>query len=104
MLSVSPETTVFTSETKFTAPEPRSGPGRRSPHPRPDRDPESIGQLISRLGEKHLKTVTFRDGPDGIPRKSRFMFVRVRSAHHWRAHDGKGRWGKTEESHRARNG
>ena len=51
VLSVSPETTVFTSETKFTAPAPRSGPGRRSPHPRPDRDPESIGQLISRLGE-----------------------------------------------------
>jgi len=97
VLSVSPETTVFTSETKFTAPEPRSDPGRHSPHPRPDRDPESIGQLISRLGEKHLKTVTFRDGPDGIARKSRFMFVRVRAAHHWRAHDGKGRWGKTEE-------
>src|SRR5450755_2564881 len=25
------------------------------------------------------------------------MFVRVRSAHHWRAHDGRGRWGKTDE-------
>jgi SRSO17 transposase len=97
VLSVSPETTVFTSETQFTAPEPRSGPGRRSPHPRPDRDPESIGGLIARLGETQLKTVTFRDGPDGIPRKSRFMFVRVRAAHHWRAHDGNGRWGKTEE-------
>jgi len=97
VLSVSPETTVFTSETQFIAPESRSGPGRRSRHPRPDRDPESIGALITRLGEKQLKTVTFRDGPDGIPRKSRFMFVRVRAAHHWRAHDGRGRWGKTDE-------
>jgi SRSO17 transposase len=97
VLSVSPEMTVFTSETQFIAPEPRSGPGRRSPHPRPDRDPEQVGALITGLGEKQLKTVTFRDGPDGIARKSRFMFVRVRSAHHWRAHDGRGRWGKTDE-------
>jgi SRSO17 transposase len=97
VLSVSSETTVFTTETQFTAPESRTGPGRRSNHPRPDREAESIGQLIARLGEKQLKTVTFRDGPDGKPRKSRFMFVRVRAAHHWRAHDGRGRWGKTEE-------
>ena len=95
VLSVSPETTVFSQETRFTAPEPRAGPGRRSPHPRPDRDPESIGALIGRLGEAHLRTVTFRDGPDGKYLKSRFMFVRVRAAHHWRPHDG--RWGKTEE-------
>jgi SRSO17 transposase len=97
VLSVSPETTVFTSETKFTAPEPRSGPGRKNNHPRPDRDPESIGRLIGRLGETQLRTVTFRDGPGGSYLKSRFMFVRVRAAHHWRAHDGRGRWGKTEE-------
>jgi SRSO17 transposase len=97
VLSVSPETTVFSAETKFTVPEPRSGPGRKNNHPRPDRDPESIGALIARLGEKQLKTVTFRDGPNGSYLKSRFMFVRVRAAHHWRAHDGRGRWGKTEE-------
>jgi SRSO17 transposase len=97
VLSVSPEMTVFSAETKFTLPEPRSGPGRKNNHPRPDRDPEPIGQLIARLGEKQLKTVTFRDGPNGTYLKSRFMFVRVRAAHHWRAHDGRGRWGKTEE-------
>ena len=28
VLSVSPETTVFTADTQFTLPEPRSGPGR----------------------------------------------------------------------------
>jgi SRSO17 transposase len=97
VLSVSPETTVFSAETKFTVPEPRSGPGRKNNHPRPDRDPEPIGQLIARRGEKQLRTVTFRDGPNGTYLKSRFMFVRVRAAHHWRAHDGRGRWGKTDE-------
>jgi SRSO17 transposase len=97
VLSVSPETTVFSQETKFTVPEARTGPGRRNNHPRPDRDPEAIGQLIARLGEKQLRTVAFRDGPNGIYLKSRFMFVRVRAAHHWRTHDGRGRWGKTEE-------
>ena len=60
-------------------------PGRRSTHPRPDTDRESIGQLVSRLGETQLQTVAFRDGPDGTPLTSRFMFVRVRAAHHWRA-------------------
>ena len=48
VLSDSPETTVFTNETKFTAPEPRTGPGRRNSPPPADRDPESIGQLIAR--------------------------------------------------------
>jgi SRSO17 transposase len=81
VLSVTPDTTVFCAETKFIAPAPRSGPGRRSENPRPDRDAESIGALIARLGEKQLKTVTF-------------AFVRVRAAHHWRAHDGRGRWDK----------
>jgi len=97
VLSVSPETNVFSAETKFIAPEPRTGPGRRNNHPRPDRDPESIGQLIARLGEKQLRTIAFRDGPDGKPIRSRFMFVRVRAAHHWRTHDGRGRWGRTDE-------
>ena len=67
VLSVSPQTTVFTAETKFIAPEPRTGPGHRSTHPRPDTDPESIGQLVSRLGQNQLETVAFRDGPT-VPR------------------------------------
>jgi SRSO17 transposase len=99
VFSVAREMTVFTSQTAFVAPEPRSGPGRRSSHPRPDRDPEQVGALVARLGEKQLKTVTFRDGPDGKPRKSRFMFVRVRSAHHWRGHDGNGRWDSSAPEH-----
>jgi SRSO17 transposase len=99
VFSVGPEMTVFTSQTRFVAPEPRSGPGRRSTHPRPDRDPEQVGALIAGLGAQQLKTVTFRDGPDGRPRRSRFAFVRVRSAHHWRAHDGNGRWDSSAPEH-----
>ena len=96
VLSVSPETTVFAAETKFTVPERTGKGGRPNSRPRPDRDPEAIGALIARLGPKQLKTVTFRDGPDGKPRKSRFAFVRVRAAHHWRPHDG--RWAKGGQS------
>ena len=54
----------------------------------------SRSALIARLGERHLKTVTFGECPNGTYLKSRFMFVRVRAAHHWRAHDGRGRWDK----------
>ena len=88
VLSVTPETTVFAPETTFTVPEQPAGKrGRPNTRPHPDREAESIGALVARLGEKRLKTVTFRDGPDGRHLKSRFMFVRVRAAHHWRAHD-----------------
>lgn len=92
LLSVSPETTVFSEETEFTVPAQPAGKrgGRRAGRPRPDREAESIGALIDRLGEGAFKTVAFRDGPDGRPVKSRFAFVRVRSAHHWRPHDA--RW------------
>jgi SRSO17 transposase len=99
VLSVSPDMTVFTEDTEFVAPEPRSGPGRRSVHPRPDREPLSARDLIAGLGEQHARTLTFRDGPDGRPRKSRFVMVRVRSAHHWRAHDGNGRWDSAATEH-----
>jgi len=96
VLSVSPETTVFTAETAFTVPEQPAGKqGRPSSRPRPDRDAVPIGQLIAQLGEKQLKTVTFRDGPNGTYLKSRFAFVRVRSAHHW--HKDKDRWGTDAE-------
>jgi SRSO17 transposase len=90
VLSVSPETSVFCPETSFSVPE-RARTGR----PRPDRDPESIGAVIARVGEAQLRTVTFRDGPDGEPRTSRFAFVRVRAAHHWSPYDH--RWAKGAE-------
>ena len=104
MLSVGPTTTVFAPETAFTVPA-QEGPGRsRAARPRPDREPESIGELIARLGADSAQTVTFRDGPDGEPVTSRFIFVRVRAAHRWRDDsDGSG-GARAPSSHRARNG
>jgi SRSO17 transposase len=40
--------------------------------------------------------VTFRDGPDGKRLRSRFVFLRVRAAHHWRPHDS--RWAKSGQT------
>ena len=50
VLSVSAQTTVFPPETVFAVPEPTAGRGRPASRPRPDREPESIGSLIERLG------------------------------------------------------
>ena len=36
--------------------------------------------------------VTFRDGPDGEPVTSRFIFVRVHAAHGWRDDQGRQGW------------
>jgi len=90
VLSVGPATTVFAPGTTFGA---RGGAGKkgsRPTHPRPDRRPESIGGLIARLGPGRGRTVAFRDGPDGEPVLSRFIFIRVRAAHGWR--QGADRW------------
>lgn len=95
VLSVAAATTVFGPETTFEVPPNDSKGGGRYTRPRPDRDPESIGALIARLAEKQLKSVAFRDGPGGEPVKSRFMFVRVRAAHHWRP--SVGRWANAHE-------
>ena len=48
--------------------------------PRPDRAPEPLGELIARLGQGSAQTVSFRDGPDGEPVTSRFIFTRVHVA------------------------
>jgi len=96
VLSVSSETTVFASETKFTVREQTGGPGRPNSCSRPDRAPESIGALVARQPPGAFKTVTFRDGPDGKRLRSRFLFLRVRAAHHWRPHDD--RWAKSGQT------
>ena len=84
VLSVSEEVSVFAPETDFEVPAPRNaGSGRQKTRPRPDREPEQIGELIKRLGPERFKTVTFRDGPDGKRMRSRFCFLRVRAAHEW---------------------
>jgi SRSO17 transposase len=83
VLSVSADTGVFAPETAFTVPERTGKRGRPKSRPRPDREPEAIGELIARLGPDALQTVTFRDGPAGEPINSRFCFVRVRAGHDW---------------------
>jgi SRSO17 transposase len=83
VLSVGAETKVFAPGTTFTVPERHGTTGRPPSRPRPDTDPEAIGALIARLGCEHAQSVTFRDGPDGEPMTSRFVFVRVRAAHRW---------------------
>ncbi len=81
VLAVGPATKVFPPETVFTAPEPAAGPGRPKSRPLPDREPETIGQLIARLADGNAQTVSFRDGPQGEPLRSRFVFARVHAAH-----------------------
>jgi SRSO17 transposase len=84
VLSVSEELSVFAPETVFEVPAPRSGgSGRQKTRPRPDREPEQIGEMIKSLGPEQFKTVTFRDGPNGKRMRSRFCFLRIRAAHEW---------------------
>jgi SRSO17 transposase len=93
VLAVGPTTTVFAPEAAFEVPERAGKRGRPQTKPRPDREPESIGDLIRRLGPDRAQSLAFRDGPDGEPMRCRFLFARVRAAHHWRPGAGKWRGG-----------
>ena len=94
VLAVSPTVSVFAPGTVFEVP-PRGGMGRPNIRPRPDREPESIGALIARLGPYAAQTVTFRDGRDSQPMSSRFIFVRVRAANHW--NQGRRQWQRVSQ-------
>lgn len=83
VLSVGQIASVFAPETVFSLPERNGKSGRSRSRLRPDREPESIGALIARLGPDTAQTVTFRDGPDGQPVASRFIFTRVRALKRW---------------------
>jgi SRSO17 transposase len=89
VLSLGPDSKVFEQGTVFAVPPKKPGATRAPVRPRPDRKPQSIGELIGRLGAESAQTVSFRDGPDGEPVTSRFIFVRVHAAHGWRED---GRW------------
>jgi SRSO17 transposase len=81
LLAVGAASKVFAPETVFAVPEPTGARGRPKSRPRPDSEPETISGLIARVREEHAQTVSFRDGRDGKPITSRFVFVRVRAAH-----------------------
>ena len=101
VLSVGPKTKVFEPGTLFAVPAKKPEATRGPVRPRPDRKPEPIGELIGRLGAHSAQTVTFRDGPDGEPVTSRFIFARVHAAHGWRDDErragGAGRRGPPRE-------
>lgn len=99
VLAVGPTLAVFAPETSFEVPERAGKTGRPRTRPRPDCKPGSIGDLIARLGPGLAQSVTFRDGPDGEPMSSRFIFTRVRAAHGWRQDTGKWRGGARTPPH-----
>jgi SRSO17 transposase len=84
VLAVAPASKVFAPGTVFAVPEQTGKQGRPWSRLRPDREPDTIGELIARIGLNHAQTVAFRDGPDGKPVTSRFVVVSVRAAHDWR--------------------
>lgn len=81
VLAVGAQTAVYAPETVFAVPERTSAKGRPPTRPRPDREPELVKALIARQGQGAAQTLTFRDGPDGEPITSQFIFLRVRAAH-----------------------
>jgi SRSO17 transposase len=84
VLSLGPTTKVFEQGTVFAVPPKKPGAARGPRRPRSDRKPEPIGKLIERLRADGVQSVTFRDGPDGEPVTSTFIFARVHAAHGWR--------------------
>jgi SRSO17 transposase len=93
VLCVGPDTKVFEQGTTFAVPPRKKKDGAGPRRLRPDRNAEPIGELIARLASDSAQTVTFRDGPDGEPVTSRFIFARVHAAHQWRADQVKWREG-----------
>ena len=83
VLAIGAASKLFAAETVFAVPERTAARGRPKSRARPDRAPEAISALIARLGSDQTATVAFRDGPDGKPATSRFLFARVRAAHEW---------------------
>jgi SRSO17 transposase len=97
VLSVGPKTKVFEQGTTFAVPAKKPGAARGPVRPRPDRQPEAVGELIARLRTGSAQTVTFRDGPDGDQVSSTFVFARVHAGHGWRDNEGWTGWREGSE-------
>jgi SRSO17 transposase len=91
VLSVGPKAKVFEQGTSFEVPPKKAKASRGPVLPRPNRSPEPIGELIARLASD-AQTVTFRDGPEGEPVTSRFIFARAHAGHSWRDDPGRQGW------------
>jgi SRSO17 transposase len=83
VLAVNGVTKMFGAETVFAVPDATAAIGRPKSRPRPDREPEAVSDLIARVADTQSRTVSFRDGPDGEPVSSWFVFARVTAAHGW---------------------
>jgi SRSO17 transposase len=92
VLCVGPTTKVFEQGTTFAVPAKKPGAHHGPRRPRPDREPEALGQLIGRSAADTAQTVTFRDGPDSGSVTSRFVFARVHAGHGWRDDPRRGGW------------
>jgi SRSO17 transposase len=53
--------------------------------------------MIARLGVENAQIVIFRDGPNGDPVSSRFIFARVHAGHGWREDGGWVGWREGSE-------
>jgi SRSO17 transposase len=80
VLSINPDTTMFTPGTGFAVPDRKPGPGRNPAAYRADRDQVSVGAYSATLIGKDFKTVAFRGtGKNRV--SSRFAFQRITAAH-----------------------
>lgn len=95
LLAIGPRAKVFAQGTAFTVPPKKPGATHAPIRRRPDRESESIGELIGRLGAGSALRVRFRDGAEDESTIARFVFARVHAAHHWRTDRSK--WSKGAE-------
>jgi SRSO17 transposase len=80
VLSINPDTTMFTPGAVFHVPARKPGPGRNPAAYHADRDHVSVGAYAKTLTSEDFKTVTFR-GRGTTRVSSRFAFRRVTAAH-----------------------
>jgi SRSO17 transposase len=92
VLSVSARVSVYGPETTFVLPERNGSTGRPRTVARPDRKPESVHALASRLPKNAWKTLPCRTARNGEEVASRFAFVRVVATNPVRNRHRQPRW------------
>lgn len=81
VLSINPQTTIFTPGTSFHVPDRKPGkPGRNPVAHHGDQEPVPVGEYAKTLPDKDFQTVTF-PGSGKTEMSSRFAFKRVTAAH-----------------------
>src|SRR5919198_954256 len=100
VLSVGPKTKVFAQGTSFAVSPKKQGATRGPVRPRPDRQPEPIGELIDRLGADNGPTVTTSRPTTGSQTSP--LTLRPSASPGWRACAG--RWSSTTNSSKVSSG